>query len=58
MRSSPTEKFIHVKNGSIFVVCNTIEQVLEALHSYEAPMSRYGLNWVTTAEGTSGRDLA
>ncbi|CAO3630308.1 unnamed protein product [Cunninghamella echinulata] len=40
------EKFVQEGNRNIFVVCETGEQVLEALKNYKAPTSRYGLDWI------------
>ncbi|KAI7855941.1 hypothetical protein BDC45DRAFT_544780 [Circinella umbellata] len=51
------EKFIHGNNARIFVVCNTVQECLDALKSYEAPEGRYGLDWVKTEDGQSGRNM-
>ncbi|ORZ17841.1 hypothetical protein BCR42DRAFT_350269 [Absidia repens] len=42
------EKFVAAGNRDIFVVCDTADQVLEALKTYKAPASRYGLDWIKT----------
>ncbi|KAI9496454.1 hypothetical protein BDB00DRAFT_758214 [Zychaea mexicana] len=51
------EKFIHSNNARIFVLCNTIEELLDALKKYEAPTGRYGLDWIKSSDGVSGRDV-
>ncbi|KAI8143816.1 hypothetical protein BJV82DRAFT_644346 [Fennellomyces sp. T-0311] len=51
------EKFIRQDTSRIFVLCNTIEELLDALKKYEAPSGRYGLDWVKTEDGKSGRDM-
>ncbi|KAI8365321.1 uncharacterized protein BYT42DRAFT_596075 [Radiomyces spectabilis] len=50
------EKFVHAGSVNIFKVCNTVEEVLEALNNYQAPDCRFGLDWVQTPAG-SGRDM-
>ncbi|KAI8583258.1 hypothetical protein K450DRAFT_222739 [Umbelopsis ramanniana AG] len=39
------EKFISGNNKDIFVVCNSVDEVEDALNNYEPPASRYGLDW-------------
>ncbi|CAO3676593.1 unnamed protein product [Umbelopsis vinacea] len=39
------EKFINGKNRDIFVVCETVDEIEEALRNYEPPATRYGLDW-------------
>ncbi|KAI8067766.1 hypothetical protein BC940DRAFT_238693 [Gongronella butleri] len=42
------EQFLKEGNKGIFVVCNTADEVLEALDTYKAPTSRAGLDWNVT----------
>ncbi|KAI9311184.1 hypothetical protein BX666DRAFT_1868329 [Dichotomocladium elegans] len=57
IRVAVQEKFIRDENEGIFVMCDTIEELLDALKTYEAPSSRYGLNWTVSKDGYSGRAL-
>lgn len=51
------EQFIRPNNANIFVTCNTIDELLQALKTYQAPSSRYELDWVTSSDGQNGRTL-
>ncbi|CDH48224.1 lysine decarboxylase [Lichtheimia corymbifera JMRC:FSU:9682] len=51
------EQFIRPNNANIFVTCNTIDDILQALKTYQAPSSRYGLDWVTNSDGQNGRSM-
>ena len=51
------EQFIRADNANIFVTCNTVDEILQALKTYQAPSSRYGLDWVTDTDGQNGRSL-
>ncbi|KAI9476168.1 MAG: hypothetical protein EXX96DRAFT_576037 [Benjaminiella poitrasii] len=42
---SAQENFIHPKNRDIFVLCDSTKDVIEKLKSYDAPDSRYGIDW-------------
>ncbi|KAF7731815.1 hypothetical protein EC973_008330 [Apophysomyces ossiformis] len=53
---SVQEKFVHAANADIFVVCDTVEDVLKQLQTYQAPTSRYALDWVQK-NGENGRKL-
>lgn len=39
------EKFIHAANVNIFTLCSEAKDIMEALKSYEAPETRYNLDW-------------
>ncbi|KAG0163417.1 hypothetical protein DFQ28_000458 [Apophysomyces sp. BC1034] len=56
IKHSVQEKFVHAANTDIFVVCDTVEDVLEKLQTYQAPASRYCLDWVTK-DGKDGRQM-
>lgn len=49
------EKFISGKNRDIFVVCETVDEIEEALKNYEPPATRYGLDW--TNKSTNRTDM-
>lgn len=51
------EQFIRPNNANIFVTCDTIDDILRALKTYQAPSSRYGLDWVTNSDGQNGRSM-
>lgn len=40
-----TENFVQTKNADIFVMCDTTKEVLNLLKTYQAPDTRYGLDW-------------
>ncbi|CAM0136119.1 unnamed protein product [Umbelopsis sp. WA50703] len=43
------EKFISGDNKNIFVMCDTVDEIENALHSYDPPNSRYGLDWTNNS---------
>lgn len=44
------EQFIKEKNADIFVTCDTTKDVLNLLKTYQAPDTRYGLDWTKKDE--------
>lgn len=44
------EQFVQSKNANIFVTCDTTKEVLNLLKTYQAPETRYGLDWTKKDE--------
>lgn len=55
MPTDSLENFISGKNKDIFVVCDTVDEIEEALQNYEPPATRYGLDW--TDSSTNRNDM-
>ncbi|KAI7861854.1 hypothetical protein BDF14DRAFT_1863014 [Spinellus fusiger] len=47
---SAKDKFIHESNKSIFVVCNTVPEIMQALEAYTVPEGRYALDWANVTD--------
>lgn len=45
LTSLNVEGFIKKESAGIFVVCNSVQEVLDALKSYQAPPPRFTFTW-------------
>lgn len=48
IEDSIDNEFVSSKNGEIIKVCNTVEEVFQAIEEYKIPEGRFNLKWEST----------